>query len=87
MAMAARFSARQGRISQPSAERLIAVLAKLGLPVEAPKMPIERWIEFMARDKKNRDGRMTLILLDALGRASIVNDTPAAEIEAFLAGA
>ncbi len=87
MAMAARFSARQGRISIEAAERLIALLAKLGLPVEAPRMPLERWLEFMGRDKKNRDGRITLILLDAPGRASIVNDTPVAQIESFLASA
>ena len=85
MALAARFSARQGRIESGDAERLVALLARLQLPVEPPQMPPERWLEFMARDKKNRDGRITLILLEALGRASIVDDTPAAEIEAFLA--
>ena len=85
MALAARFSARQGRIESKAAERLVALLAKLGLPVERPAMPPERWLEFMARDKKNRDGRITLILLEALGRATIVDDTPVADIEAFLA--
>jgi 3-dehydroquinate synthetase len=30
-------------------------------------MTAERWLEYMGRDKKNRDGRVTLILLDALG--------------------
>ena len=86
MALAARFSARQGRLAPASAERLVAVLAKLGLPVEAPRMSAARWMEFMGRDKKNRDGRITLILLEALGEAAIVNDTPAADLEAFLAG-
>jgi 3-dehydroquinate synthase len=85
MALAARFSARQGRIDTNAAERLVGLLAKLRLPVERPPMPAERWLEFMARDKKNRDGRITLILLEALGRATIVDDTPVAEIEAFLA--
>jgi len=84
MALAARFSARQGRIPSAAAERLIAVMNKLGLPVDAPKMPPERWLEYMGRDKKNRDGRVTLILLDALGAASIVKDTPSGEISAFL---
>ena len=87
MALAARFSARRGRIDARSAERLVAVLAALGLPVEPPRLPVERWLEFMGRDKKNQDGRITLILLDALGSASIVKDTPASEIEAFLARA
>jgi 3-dehydroquinate synthetase len=41
----------------------------------------------MGRDKKNQDGRITLILLEALGRATIVKDTPRADLEAFLAAA
>jgi 3-dehydroquinate synthetase len=38
----------------------------------------------MGRDKKNESGRITLILLDALGRGAIVKDTPADELRAFL---
>jgi 3-dehydroquinate synthetase len=49
-------------------------------------MAPERWLEYMGRDKKNRDGHVTLILLDALGAASIVRDTPSAELAAYLAG-
>ena len=87
MALAARFSVRQGRLDPRSAERLVGMLEALGLPVAAPRMPALRWLEFMGRDKKNQDGRITLILLDALGRATIVKDTPRAELEAFLATA
>ena len=57
----------------------------LRLPVKAPKFPREVWLEFMGRDKKNEGGRITLILLEALGRAVVVRDTPARELEAFLA--
>ena len=85
MALAARFSARQGRIAPSAAERLVSVMDRLGLPVQAPRMSPERWLEYMGRDKKNRDGRVTLILLDALGAASIVKDTPSEEIAAYLA--
>ncbi len=87
MALAARFSARQGRIPGEAAERLAALLARLDLPAKPPAFPRERWLEFMGRDKKNRGGRITLILLDALGRATIVKDAPEAELEAFLATA
>jgi 3-dehydroquinate synthetase len=83
MALAARFSARQGRNSPAAAERLIGVMAKLGLPVDAPNMTRSAGSKYMGRDKKNRDGRVTLILLDALGAASIVKDTPSGEISAF----
>ena len=87
MVLAARFSVRQGRLEPRAAERLVALLEVLGLPVAPPRMPPPRWLEFMGRDKKNQDGRITLILLEALGRATIVKDTPRAELEAFLASA
>ncbi len=87
MVLAARFSVRQGRLEPRSAERLVALLEALGLPVAPPRMPAARWLEFMGRDKKNQDGRITLILLEALGRATIVMDTPRSELEAFLAAA
>jgi 3-dehydroquinate synthase len=84
MVLAARLSARLGRISMDDASRLAGILQKLGLPVEAPRMAADRWLELMGRDKKNQDGRITLILLDSLGRARIVKDTPPHELRAFL---
>ena len=84
MALAARFSARQGRIPGADAERLVALLERLRLPVDAPHFPRETWLEYMGRDKKNEGGGITLILLEALGRAAVVRDTPAAELEGFL---
>ena len=84
MALAARFSAREGRLPQADAERLIALLRRLRLPVDAPRLPREAWLDFMGRDKKNEGGRITLILLDGLGSARIVKDTPARALEAFL---
>jgi len=41
----------------------------------------------MGRDKKNEAGRITLILLDALGRGAIVKDTPHEDLRAFLSAA
>jgi 3-dehydroquinate synthase len=61
------------------------LLERLGLPVKPPTLALATWLEFMGRDKKNEDGRITLILLDDLGRASVVKDTPARALEDFLA--
>lgn len=85
MALAARFSARLGRIPTSAPERLVALLARLGLPVEPPRFPVETWLEYMGRDKKNDDGRITLILLDAMGRGAVVKDAPAHALQGFLA--
>jgi 3-dehydroquinate synthase len=84
MALAARFSARLGRVPPADALRLIALLERLRLPVQAPKFSRAAWLEFMGRDKKNEAGRITLILLDALGRAAVVKDAPPGELAAFL---
>jgi 3-dehydroquinate synthase len=84
MALAARLSARQERLAASDAERLVGILERLGLPVAAPRIAPDQWLELMGRDKKNRDGRITLILLEALGRAVIVSDTAPRDLRAFL---
>ena len=63
----------------------VDLLGRLGLPVSAPGFAPDTWLEYMGRDKKNEDGRVTLILLDDLGRASVVKDAQAGELRAFLA--
>jgi 3-dehydroquinate synthase len=85
MAMAARFSSRLGRLPAADAERLVKLLEKLGLPVQPPRIATDVWLGYMGRDKKNEAGRVTLILLDALGHASVVKDAPAEPLERFLA--
>ena len=85
MVMAARFSARTGRIDGDAADRLAAAVERLGLPVTPPRIDVNTWLELMGRDKKNVDGRITLILLEDLGRAAVVKDAPVGELEAFLA--
>jgi len=87
MALAARFSAAQGRIAAADAERLVGLIARLGLPVKPPAIAPAVWLEYMGRDKKNEAGRVTLVLLDGLGRGAIVKDAPRAALEAFLRAA
>jgi 3-dehydroquinate synthase len=84
MVLAARFSARQGRIGAADAERLVALLNAMGLPTQAPGYGLDTWLEYMGRDKKNEDGRITLVLLDALGRGAVVKDTPTRALREFL---
>jgi 3-dehydroquinate synthase len=86
MVLAARFSVRLGRLAEGDAARLTALLERLRLPVAPPPIPGDTWLEYMGRDKKNEAGRITLILLDALGRATIAKDAPERELEDFLAG-
>ncbi len=85
MVMAARFSARLGRLPGADADRLQRLLERAGLPVRPPALAVEAWLEAMGRDKKNESGRITLILLDGLGRGAIEKGAPLAALESFLA--
>jgi 3-dehydroquinate synthase len=87
MALAARLSASLGRLPQGDAQRLIALLERLRLPVKPPRFSRDVWLEYMGRDKKNEGGRITFILLDSLGRAAIAKDVSRRVLEEFLADA
>jgi 3-dehydroquinate synthase len=52
MVLAAQLSERLGMISSADVERLRALLLLAGLPVEAPPLGVERYLDLMGRDKK-----------------------------------
>ena len=70
MVMAAELSARAGMLRREDAERAKALIARAGLPVQGPKLAIERYLELMKVDKKAAAGRVRFIVLEALGRAT-----------------
>jgi 3-dehydroquinate synthase len=84
MCLAAAFSASQGRISDALAARIVSLIARAGLPTDMPEISTAEMLTHMSRDKKNSGGTIKLILLDDLGRASLVGDTHADAIAAFL---
>jgi len=55
--------------------------------VKPPAFPPDTWLEYMGRDKKNEDGRITLVLLERLGAACVVKDAPVGDLREFLASA
>lgn len=71
MVMAADLSRRLGLVDDVSVERLRALVAAAGLPVSAPDLGTERWLELMEVDKKNEGGAIKFILLKPLGSPSI----------------
>ena len=86
MVLAARLSERVLGLAPRDTERLVALLRALDVPVEPPALPVTQWLELMQRDKKVLDGRLRLILLEALGRARIVDAVASTEIQALFAG-
>ena len=87
MAMAADLSRRLGILSGADCERVRALLARAGLPVDAPALPARRLLELMSVDKKAKDGRLRFILLERIGAAVLRADVPQAAIEETLAAA
>ena len=85
MVLAARFSAQRGRLPAADVDRLVELLRRLRLPVDPPRFAPDVWLDFMGRDKKNEGGRITLVLLDRLGAATVVKDTSGETLKQFLA--
>jgi 3-dehydroquinate synthase len=71
MAMAADLSYRMGYIDEAARQRIVALVQAAGLPVKAPDLGVDRWLELMEVDKKNEGGQIKFILLKPLGTAFI----------------
>jgi len=93
MALAAEFSASLGMIPQADADRLLRHLADVGLPAHLHDVAgfaqegladADALMALMAQDKKVRRGRLTFILLEAVGRAVIAKDVEPAAVRGFL---
>ena len=77
MCMAAKLSNNLGMINQQSSTRLKNLLAKSGLPTRSDStFNVDEFITVMSLDKKNTNGQINLILLDALGKAVKTPNTP-----------
>ena len=94
MVLAAEFSAELGMIAPADAARLTKHLADTGLPTRLQDIAgfaqegladADALMALMAQDKKVKRGRLTFILLKALGEAVIVNDVEPQKVRDFLA--
>ncbi len=82
--MAADLSQRMGWISEQDVTRIRKLFARAGLPVIAPHMPIDKYLDLMGLDKKVVDGQIRFVLLKALGHAVISSAVPAELLRATL---
>ncbi|GAB3545914.1 3-dehydroquinate synthase [Noviherbaspirillum agri] len=72
MVMAADLSERLGFIDEATRSRVTELVRAAGLPVVAPDLGVDRWLELMQVDKKNEGGQIKFILLKPLGTAVIM---------------
>lgn len=94
MVLASEFSAELGMIDADTAARVTKHLSDCGLPTRLQDIAgfaqeglgdADALLAKMFQDKKVKRGKLTFILLKALGQAVIVNDVEPEKVRAFLA--
>ncbi len=83
MVMAADLSYRLGYIDYVSKVRISKLVEAAGLPIVAPDLGEQVWLDLMEVDKKNEGGQIKFILLKPLGQ-SIITQVPQAILLATL---
>jgi 3-dehydroquinate synthase len=71
MRMATDLSVRLGLLPPSALERMHRLLVRAGLPVRAPDLGVERYLQWMGRDKKAEAGEIRFVLLESMGRAVV----------------
>ncbi|MCP3370203.1 3-dehydroquinate synthase [Bradyrhizobium cajani] len=93
MTLAAQFSAKLGMIGEADAARVERHLIEAGLPTRLQDIAgfaqegladTDALMALMAQDKKVKRGKLTFILLEAVGRAVIAKDVEPAPVRDFL---
>ncbi|WP_050630684.1 3-dehydroquinate synthase [Bradyrhizobium viridifuturi] len=93
MVLAAEFSAQLGMISPEDAARIARHLSAVGLPTRLQDIAgftqegladADALLALMAQDKKVKRGKLTFILLEAVGRAVIANNVEPQPVRDFL---
>jgi 3-dehydroquinate synthase len=91
MVLAFDFAVRLGIALGQDALRVRRHIAAMGLPTELAAIGLagraDALLSHMGKDKKVRDGRITLILPRRIGDAYVTRDASAADLRAFLADA
>ena len=81
---AARLSAKLGWLRQSDVDRVTRLMSRAGLPVEAPALGADRYLDLMGRDKKTIGGRLRLVLLKSIGEGVVTSDAPLDDVRAVL---
>ena len=84
MLMAAELSRRLGGVDAAFVERLGALIRRAGLPVEAPALGADRYLDLMRIDKKSEAGQIRFVVIDRPGSA-VVRSAPDALVREVIA--
>jgi 3-dehydroquinate synthase len=85
MVVESRLAERLGWIGPEVTARLVALLRRFGLPVEAPGLVADSLFYAMGRDKKNQGGKVRFVLPRSIGRVELAEPAEA-DVRAALDG-
>ena len=71
MVLASELSVQLGLMPAAFASRMRRLCERARLPVRAPDLGAERYLELMRVDKKSEAGELRFVLIEAIGRASL----------------
>jgi 3-dehydroquinate synthase len=74
MLLAADLSQRMGWLKSQDVQRMHALTAASSLPLRAPNLGANKYLELMQLDKKVADGKIRLVLQQGIGKAVITSD-------------
>ena len=72
--LAADLSQRLGWLGANDVARIHALLSASSLPLKAPNLGVENYLDLMANDKKVENGKIRLVLQQGIGKAVITSD-------------
>lgn len=82
--LAADLSKRLGWLTAAELTRMHALLSKASLPLDAPKLGAEKYLDLMQMDKKVADGKIRLVLQQGIGKSVITSDYDAEKLKQTL---
>jgi 3-dehydroquinate synthase len=82
--LAADLSQRMGWLSAAEVTRIHALLTKAMLPLDAPELGADKYLELMQMDKKVADGKIRLVLQQGIGKSVITSDYDVDKLKATL---
>jgi 3-dehydroquinate synthase len=84
MAAEARLAERLGWIGADAVDRLTRLLERFGLPTSAPGLDAGKLMAAMARDKKNRAGKIRFVLPRSIGKVELTDTASHDDVRAVL---
>lgn len=82
--MAADLSQRMGWLTQADVARIQKSFEAANLPIAAPSLGVERYLDLMGLDKKVENGKIRLILQQGIGKSVITSDYDAEKLKETL---